>query len=224
MRVTPNTPYPRLITLFQMDEKSLATPATEGVNTGDSLSAEAMVRGVLRVLEHLGYAEPASRQPMEIEELVESGSSLMLPRLSAATLPALVLRRPREVDAVCAGSASATAPAGTTVNEAEGPEKVDPKPPTMAGHWAPVERLLKSSRTRPWPRGMDTLRSITAAEKLRVSGGPKCRVSRRSVHSSPGPNGSRKCGARLKRQPRAWSRKAAPPLKRPGWLNDARRR
>ena len=125
-----------------MDERSLATPTMEGVNTGDSLNAEAMVRGVLRALEHLGFAEPATRQPVEIEELVDPASSLTLPRLSAASLPTLVLRRLRGVDAICAGSASATAPAGAAVNETEGlpatsattggSEKANPNPPTMA--------------------------------------------------------------------------------------------
>ena len=42
--MSPINHYPRLIALFQMDEKFLATQAKEGVITGDSLNAEAMVR------------------------------------------------------------------------------------------------------------------------------------------------------------------------------------
>ena len=78
-----------------MAEKSLATPLKD-VDTGASLNQEAMVRGVLRALEHLGFAEPAHQQPVVIEELEESASSPTLPRLSAISLPALVLRRPRD--------------------------------------------------------------------------------------------------------------------------------
>ena len=110
---------------------------------------------MLRALEHLGFAEPNRRQPVEIEELEEPASSLTLPRLSAASLPALVLRRPMEVAAICVGSASATAPAGDTAIEAgglpaaftteEGFEEADPKPPTMAEHWAAVERQLEEA-------------------------------------------------------------------------------
>ena len=125
--------------LFQMTEKSLAT-SPEDVDTGASLNQEAMVRGVLRALEHLGFAEPAHRQPVVIEELEESASSPTLPRLSATSLPAFVLRRPREIDAVRAGSASATALVGATAIEAGG----HPAAPTSTDE--PVEADYKPRR------------------------------------------------------------------------------
>ena len=75
---------------------------------------------MLRALEHLGFAEPDGRQPVEIEELEEPASPLTLPNLSATSLPTLVLRRPREVDVVCAKSASATALARAAAIEVGG--------------------------------------------------------------------------------------------------------
>ena len=132
-----------------MAEKSLATP-TKDADAGAGLNQEAMVRVVPRTLEHLGFAEPTHRQPVVIEELEESASSPILPRLSAASLPALVLRRHREADAVRAGSASATALVGAATIEARGlpaaptsteePVEVHYKPPTMAERWAIVEQ------------------------------------------------------------------------------------
>ena len=139
-----------------MDERSLATTSKEATS-GDSLNTEAMVRGVLRALEHLGFAEPDRRQPVEIEEVEEQASPPALPDLSAASLPALVLRRPRRVDAVCAKSASATALAGAAAIEAgglpaastsaEGPVKATSKTPTMAERWAVVEQQFEERRT-----------------------------------------------------------------------------
>ena len=67
-----------------MNERSLTTP-TQDVAASDNLNTEAMVRGVLRALEHLGFAEPARRQPMVIKELEESASMPALPTLSSAS-------------------------------------------------------------------------------------------------------------------------------------------
>ena len=86
---------------------------------------------------------------MEIEELVESACTPSLPKHPATSLPAFVLRRPREVDAICAGSASATAPAVATVKEAGGLNATSTTTggPMMPGHWAAVERQLEEAHT-----------------------------------------------------------------------------
>ena len=114
-----------------------------------------MVREVLRALEHLRFAEPAHRLPVLIEELEESATSPTLPRLSAASLSALVLRRHREIDAVRAGSASATALVGAAAIEAGGlraaststeePVEADYEPPTMVECWATVEQQFEEA-------------------------------------------------------------------------------
>ena len=137
-----------------MAEKSLAT-SHKDADAGATINREAMVRGVLRALEQLGLEEPASQPSVEIEELEEEASSLRLPRLSAASLPAIVLRRPREADAICAGSASATAPSGAAAIEAGGlpaastpterPQEAATGPRKMAEHWASVERRFEEA-------------------------------------------------------------------------------
>ena len=75
--------------LLQMAEKSLVRGTKSGV-----LDAEAMVRGVLRAIEHLGLAQPASPSSVVLEELPEAAGALALSPPPTSPSATLMLRRP----------------------------------------------------------------------------------------------------------------------------------
>ena len=132
-----------------MAEKSLVRGTESGV-----LDAEAMVRGMLRAIEHLGLEQPASPSSVVLEELPKAAEALALPPPTApAATP--MLRRPKAASAADPGGAAPTmeeGQAGSTAVPIDKraptvPETVMPgtseeghQPSQMTARWATLER------------------------------------------------------------------------------------
>ena len=81
-----------------MAEKELVPSTETGV-----FDAEAMVRGMLRAIEHLGRVRPANTSSVVLEELPEAAGAVALHPPPTAPAPTPLLRRPRAAGATDPG-------------------------------------------------------------------------------------------------------------------------
>ena len=147
-----------------MAENSLTRSTESGV-----LDAEAMVRGVLRAIEHLGLAQPAGPSSVVLEELPAVAEALALPPgtvVPAITTP--MLRRPRAASAIDHGeSARVRRNRGSTVPEAaaSGTSEREPQPPPTMAQWAVLDcrlEAVQANSRRIWAEKGEVLREFEA--------------------------------------------------------------